>query len=47
MLEKFEFRDDDFKWYDYERIKEYTVETVEDELKIVKIDYKDTKKKRI
>lgn len=45
--EKFEFRDDDFKWYDYDREKVYHVELYDGEFKLTKIEYKDTKKKRI
>lgn len=42
--EKFEFIDDDGKMYDYDRVKVYHVEVVDDEYQIVKIDYKDTNK---
>lgn len=44
--EKFEFQDDDFRWYDYDREKKYHVELEDDKLKITKIDYLDTKKER-
>lgn len=44
--EKFEFRDEDFKWYDYDREKLYHVERNEDQLQVTKIEYKDTKKDR-
>lgn len=45
--EKFEFTDDDWKRYAYDRDKLYHVELVDDRWQIVKIDYLDTKKKTI
>lgn len=45
--EKFEFRDDDFTWYDYDREKIYHVELIDDQLQLTKIEYKDTKKKKM
>lgn len=45
--ETFVFHDDDGSVYDYDRDKIYYIENIDDEYKIIKIDYKDTKKKRI
>lgn len=45
--ETFTFYDEDGLIYDYDRDKVYFIELIDGEYKIHKIDYKDTKKKRI